>query len=85
MSESQKREAKRLFEILKEKGHIELVPKYDIFNLPKIHNIGKFLQMYLETEEEWIQVLTEAIAIYQAEKLGKLMIKRQVQDRKAKE
>lgn len=76
MSESQKRIAKRLFEILKQMGYI----KETSYQYP----FGTRFDMSLSTEKNWIQVLTEAIAIFQGEELEKelKLIKAKVKRRK---
>jgi len=79
MSKSQKREAERIIEILIEVGFLKRNPNVGMGDR---FGVGRHLDPQRET---WINELTQAIGIYQAEELGKLMIKRQVQDRKAKE
>jgi len=76
LSESQKREAKRLVEILKVTGFLKEGLR------------GKNETLRCEVREEvWINELTQAIAIYQGEELakawGKLLIQRM--ERKDKE
>jgi len=61
VNESQKKKAKRLFEILKEMGYIK-DQKYVVPNITRV-------EMSLVDEKAWIQALTEAISIYKAEEL----------------
>lgn len=64
MSESQKREAKRLVEILIEMGYLE-----------KVYESYEHYKIELHTKEAWIRLLTEAIAMFQGEELEKALKK----------
>lgn len=77
MSEGQKREAKRLVEILEEMGTI----RKDFHG--QYHD--QIFIIELHTKEQLIQELANAIAIYQAEALEKIHQKFREANRKAKE